>query len=426
MSVVNSLSLHRKLSLRRLDFKTKPNLHSKIRTNNKQKADIKALSGIDTDYNHEHTLKRSLCVSELARTVISYYVEPTAIVRENWGKKYTQVSISIFGKPNASIAKNLLANLLYEVVNHQPQSKISHYYAFQLNKFINNLNIKQLEPVQAKKINEYSQASEVTKAYLYANYAKEFAIFNKASNKIQPKELQKIFSKCLKSITKKDKNWASWKVNIQKNSAVISVEPKDYLINIGENRRPLTRLEAKGIFAHEFLAHVQRSVNGKLLDNQLSLGLPEYLNAEEGLGVWFEYAITGIIPQKITDRYLDIALALGEIGNRQITKKELVRFCTLREQFRESLDSDYINQKHITAKVNAHVNRIYRGTKGNDFTGVFSKDVVYLKGFIRVANFMKAQLSRQISINNTLDFVLSGKFDPTNLKHVAFVTALKE
>ncbi len=55
-----------------------------------------------------------------------------------------------------------------------------------------------------------------------------------------------------------------------------------------------------------------------------------------------------------------------------------------------------------------------------------TKDVVYLKGFIRVANFMKAQLSRQISINNTLDFVLSGKFDPTNLKHVSFVTALKE
>ena len=78
----------------------------------------------------------------------------------------------------------------------------------------------------------------------------------------------------------------------------------------------------------------------------------------------------------------------------------------------------------IEKEVYAHVNRIYRGSLGDESIGIFTKDISYHKGFVEMGRYMQAQIDNGKSIEEVLDFLLTGKFDPTNMQHIAHMNKI--
>ena len=69
-------------------------------------------------------------------------------------------------------------------------------------------------------------------------------------------------------------------------------------------------------------------------------------------------------------------------------------------------------------KITPHINRIYRGSEGDDIVGVFTKDIAYLDGLIKIMQYILDRINKGDNINDIMDYLLSGKFDPTNQVHV--------
>jgi len=82
-------------------------------------------------------------------------------------------------------------------------------------------------------------------------------------------------------------------------------------------------------------------------------------------------------------------------------------------------------QSEAETKARAHVNRIYRGTPGTeDAIGVFTKDIVYQDGFDAICSYMLDRLDAGDTIDEIIDFVMIGKFNPTSEKEVAYVAKM--
>ena len=81
-------------------------------------------------------------------------------------------------------------------------------------------------------------------------------------------------------------------------------------------------------------------------------------------------------------------------------------------------------ESDLVKEVYAHVNRIYRGSLGNEHVGVFTKDISYHKGFIEMARYIQAQVEDGKSVSDIMTFLLSGKFDPTNSKHIEYISSV--
>src|SRR5258708_1054061 len=129
-----------------------------------------------------------------------------------------------------------------------------------------------------------------------------------------PTDVQEIFSRARDWLqVHDDPSWGAWRIEFNEKTS-LSVSPGIRRINIAGRREPVTREEARGLLAHELLVHAVRANNGhRAGDKKLASGLPDYIDAEEGLAILAEVAINGRLPDKAVDRYIDIALALGAV-----------------------------------------------------------------------------------------------------------------
>jgi hypothetical protein len=176
-----------------------------------------------------------------------------------------------------------------------------------------------------------------------------------------------------------------------------------------------------GLFFHEVVIHALRSVRGAEYDDLLRTGLPKYSDGEEGLGTFVEFAMTGVIPDKNPERYIDIALALGTLHEGdKMPRRELLDIVMSRELLKAQA-SGVVDTEYITQKVQAHVNQIYRGTPGEDIPGVYTRGILYQIGFDTIATYMSDKLAGGMPINKLMEYLLSGKFDPTNSDHEQYV-----
>ncbi len=251
---------------------------------------------------------------------------------------------------------------------------------------------------------------------LHTRYADVFSVIPQDKALSTARETAHLFRATLKVLAARDAAWNAWSV-VTDQTSKLSVNSSAKQVQVGVHRAPMNRTEMEGLIAHEILVHAARSVNGgKTNVPELAEGLPGYTASEEGLGILFELALTGGIPQKASDRYVDIALAL-----REIPRRRLLDLVCARARLRVRADGAPVDDTRISHASWAHVNRIYRGTRGNEIVGVFTKDAVYYSGFIRMLRYMTEQLQAGQDMNNLLDSLLAAKFDPTNSQHAAFV-----
>lgn len=311
---------------------------------------------------------------------------------ETWSKRYTQSTSEIYGLPEPDLAQALW-------LDQQSSSEAEIELPFK-------------------------EAAEKMNVFLNERYASVFASLNieSSTDTISPDGIADRFEAALAVLADEhDADWSEWTVERKDEKDSLSVVAPSKKILVGMRRASVQSQQLKALFSHEVLVHGLRGVNGRKISKKLGTGLPGYLDAEEGLGVFVEYAISGKVSEKNVDRYVDIAYALGQINGKEHTRQELLDYAMQRAIYRNSQSEIKKSMEDIEKEVYAHVNRIYRGSLGNEHVGVYTKDISYHKGFIDMGRYVKDQIDEGKTIEEVFTFLSSGKFDPTNPQHLAYI-----
>lgn len=371
----------------------------------------------------EGSLEEDAAVRQLAN---HYLVATAAMVNtvqkpesiKTWSNRYTKASRELHGEPEEDYAKKLVVAQATSILE-ESNGRLADEYRKLLKSF-------SIETSDSKPEREFEHAAAEVEKYLIHEYGSVFAALTEGLNDdeaVSAEEIYKRFSHGLDELRKIDDGWNEWTVVRNDERDQLSVAAGEKKISVGMRRAPISGKKLRGLFSHEVLVHALRGKNGGKVSQELATGLPGYLDAEEGLGVFFEYATTGEVPEKNLDRYTDIALALGQIDGRMHSRKELLEYAMVRERLRnEKRTKDKKTDEAIKADVYAHANRIFRGTRGDKYIGVFTKDVSYHKGFMLQGQYIESRLNDGESIGEIMEFLLQGKFDPTNERHLAVVT----
>ena len=224
-------------------------------------------------------------------------------------------------------------------------------------------------------------------------------------------EIKRLFEQALD-----DRRITGWLVEIDDTGHVsfIRVEQESKKIIVPADRR-LSERHMQGLIAHEIGVHVQRRFNAvKIPLHILSLGLDNYIRAEEGMAKYVEREIypESLIPSM--ELYLGIALAQGIDGVKRNFRDlyeffyayySLLRICRP-ENSDASIEDIAWNRTE----------RIYRGVVGSLNTACFTKDIVYWEGFLRVRDIAH-------TLPEEINRFLCGKYDPANEFHREFLDA---
>lgn len=333
-----------------------------------------------------------------------------------WSAQFTKTSVQLFGRPlsgeTAKLAHDELNDFM-RIAEDYPDHQ--EFFAPVLESYASLCTRKTYASGSID--TRYQDLMSEIRQFMNAQYHDVFHCFDSYGlhTLLTPEDLQNLFARGIEVLSETDSHWSSWRV-VQDKGAKLCVEPGQRKIIIGRHRRPISVSEARGLFAHEVLIHACRAKEGKKQSKDLEMGLPDYMAAEEGLGVLIESSINGGIADKVKDRYIDIALALGGKLRRPFSRSEMYNFCFVRSIMR-GLDRDEESDvDEVEAATWEHVNRIYRGSLGNHYVGVFTKDVTYYKGLIKIANYLERHRAKK-GLPELMQYVMQGKFDPTNTTH---------
>lgn len=331
--------------------------------------------------------------------------------RRMWSQRYTLASIENFGEPNVNQAAVIAAAELPKLIDAAQSSPLNEQ---NLNLLIDAYsNLAKLYDGEGSMLEYHDVLSDV-KSYLQNNYpAVHDCLSGDDSQVLDYVAVCRLFEKALALL-----EWSDWKIKSNQ-TAQMSVSPQLKTINIGKYIPDLSLKRVRALFAHEVLTHAQRAVNGAKNDINLMYGLPGYLASEEGLGVVMESSIEGELPHRVADRYIDITLALGTRNSRPMSRFELFKITMTRMLLRLGDAGEYANRSVVRLIAWQHVNRIYRGSLGNEFVGVFTRDIAYYKGFRKMIRYL--QKYQTDDFDEALEFALSGKFDPSNSAHRIYV-----
>lgn len=160
-----------------------------------------------------------------------------------------------------------------------------------------------------------------------------------------------------------------WKVkksqNIAKNGVKIGVKAKEFLVDRDIRKRPS---ELKKTIVHEIGTHVLRAVNGEAtgIDALRKPNVPEYLDTEEGLAMYNEEAMGLLSEKDLKKRALFVwAVKFG----KDLSFRNLYNATLGMLGRREAFDLVY---------------RVKRGMGVTLLPGIYSKDIVYFRGFRRI------------------------------------------
>lgn len=307
---------------------------------------------------------------------------------ERWSERYTQGSAEIYGLPEPEIARVLEANR------------------------VEGLDL----------VDMFEQAEEKLGGYLEERYCDVFDALDldNAPDYLAPEEAAERFKAGIDVLTENyDPAWGRWTIKLDNTKDSVSVEQQTETFIVGTNRANIANSRIKTTFAHEVLVHMQRAINGAKRSEKMRTGLPGYLDAEEGLGVFVEYAVGGFLKDEVVDRYVDIAWALGQIDGIKHTRQEMI--IRARNRALDRPTSWNKSPENLEKEVYAHVNRIYRGTRGDETVGVFTKDISYFKGFVDIGRYIETRLESGDDIGEIFEYLIQGKFDPNNPAHVDYV-----
>lgn len=358
---------------------------------------------------------------------VSYRLQKAWTLPEKmfWSAQFTTTSVKLFGRPLSREVRSIAERELEFFEATMRTFEIDEAFADPVIRSYRSLipsrKTVSLPPIEQR----YSKVLRILRDHYERVYADCFAVFDDYDPLLPmtPQDIAESFGAALEVLKNQDEAWQKWEVVIS-NDSKLSVNVHKRKIMVGKRRSACLLNEARALFAHEVLVHAMRGLNGGKISHDLRVGLPDYLAAEEGLGVLVESAVGGKVPDKIKDRYVDIALALGSWNRKPLNRHEMYVFCFTRAVMRNIASGEPLDLDVLEKVTWEQVNRIYRGSLGNRYIAVFTKDVTYYRGFVDMARYLQKWADNPEKLAGRITYVSQGKFDPTNKNHRQVVRKL--
>ena len=214
-----------------------------------------------------------------------------------------------------------------------------------------------------------------------------------------PKYLkQKQAIKLLKTVLKGYK--LDWKVEKREMVTDASVNITDKILYLN-NKIRFSQQFIRRLIVHEIGAHVLRAENGRLQPFLIfSTGFPGYLETEEGLAAYLESQLNVLNPAVLRNyagRVLAVHFALE--SSFEDTFEKLRRFFPPKVSFKLA-------------------SRAKRGLMDTSFSGAFTRDHIYLQGFLKVKEYAQK--------NGNVDALMYGKIGLKDVDLLHEIPRLRE
>lgn len=293
---------------------------------------------------------------------------------------FMKANVEAYGKPEAVVFESLLRDKLNKITDKPLDARGQRIFA--------ELKASLSKDYQVDSSSErFRPDEELFKDFgdlVRIFYAEQLAVVPespKPGDKFSAEEIFETFEKVIATL-EDGTDFSQFKV-VWKETGAVSVNSADREIRIPRDRKPIEREKLEGLIVHEIGAHYYRSQIGEDFGVEpMRLGLPGYLDSEEGIARAMEMAVVGKYEESGVKHYLTAGLAYLEGKNFRETFEAKWRLGVL-----ESSKDGVITDEAISkARIDAYndTQRIFRGTGELPWF----KDLSYYNGGVKVWEFI--------------------------------------
>ena len=334
---------------------------------------------------YEGFIKKYHEQTELLRCAQAYHGANSEEAVQKIAEVYKGLNIEIYGEPDEDIYRSLMGEKLNCVRNKNLTGK-----ADDLRKEL--LGMVDFDP--DVDIPERFRPSDETVEWMYSVaeslYGGMLSHIPNEQEEFDPYELQKIFTDIIEEEFNNDsKGYAGaaegWTVSVEKATSV-NVKSSEKRIVIPDNGMMRSRKKVENLVVHEIGVHMLRSITGGETDMlPLKSGLSDYYDAEEGLGVVMEQALSGKFAERGVDHYITAGLAYydeKDFRGAFEVKWRLLLLNSVR-------DGDEINNGQIEKAKKTAFTQTLRSFRGTNDMPLF-KDLSYYNGSVEVWKYLES------------------------------------
>ena len=300
-------------------------------------------------------------------------------------EKYRHLNIESYGEPDEDIYRSLLGGKLNTIHSKKLTGK-----ADELRKEL--FDMVDFDP--DVDISERFRPSDETVEWMHSVaeslYGGMLSHIPNEQEEFDPYELQKIFTNIIEEEFNNDsKGYAGaaegWTVSVEKATSV-NVKSSEKRIVIPDNGMMRSRKKVENLVVHEIGIHMLRSITGGETDMlPLRSGLSDYYDAEEGLGVVMEQALSGKFAERGVDHYITAGLAYFD--NKDFRDAFEVKW---RLSLLDSVeDGGEINDEQIEKAKKTAFTQTLRSFRGTNDMPLF-KDLSYYNGSVEVWRYLES------------------------------------
>ena len=358
---------------------------------------------------YEGFIKKYYEQTELLQYAQDYHSASSEEDKQKIAEAYKGLNIETYGEPDEGTYRSLLGEKLNCVRNKNLTGK-----ADDLRKeLFGMVNFK-----PGMDIPERFRPSDETVEWMHSVaeslYGGMLSHIPNEQEEFDPYELQKIFTDIIEEEfngLNDSEGYAGaaegWAVSVEKATSV-NVKSSEKRIVIPDNGMMRSRKKVENLIVHEIGIHMLRSITGGETDMlPLRSGLSDYYDAEEGLGVVMEQALSGKFTERGVDHYITAGLAYFD--NKDFRDAFEVKW---RLSLLDSVeDGGEINDEQIAKAKKTAFTQTLRSFRGTNDMPLF-KDLSYYNGSVEVWRYLESIKGDDF----LLSLLLAGKVN-TSKKH---------
>ena len=336
---------------------------------------------------YEGFIKKYYEQTELLQYAQDYHSASSEEDKQKIAEAYKGLNIETYGEPDEGAYRSLLGEKLNCVRNKNLTGK-----ADDLRKeLFGMVNFK-----PGMDIPERFRPSDETVEWMHSVteslYGGMLSHIPNEQEEFDPYELQKIFTGIIEEEfngLNDPKGYAGaaegWTVSVEKATSV-NVKSSEKRIVIPDNGMMRSRKKVENLVVHEIGVHMLRSITGGETDMlPLRSGLSDYYDAEEGLGVVMEQALSGKFAERGVDHYITAGLA--HFDNKDFRDAFEVKW---RLSLLDSVeDGGEINDEQIAKAKKTAFTQTLRSFRGTNDMPLF-KDLSYYNGSVEVWRYLES------------------------------------
>ena len=334
---------------------------------------------------YEGFIKKYYEQIELLRCAQDYHGASLEEDKQKIAESYKGLNIETYGEPDEGTYRSLLSEKLNCVCNKNLTGKADDLRKelFGMVDFDPDVDI----PERFRPSDETVEWMHSVAESLYGGMLSHIP---NEQEEFDPYELQKIFTDIIEEEFNNDsKGYAGaaegWTVSVEKATSV-NVKSSEKRIVIPDNGMMRSRKKVENLVVHEIGVHMLRSITGGETDMlPLRSGLSDYYDAEEGLGVVMEQALSGKFAERGVDHYITAGLAYYDEKDFRGAFEVKWRLSLL-DSVR---DGDEINDGQMEKAKKTAFAQTLRSFRGTNDMPLF-KDLSYYNGSVEVWRYLES------------------------------------